>query len=175
MRTTGRIPDLRLEERSYDAVKIWGQGESRTDLALPVTIQNAPSVTINNANNTLVTPLGWINATYSSTPYKLICAASVNNTLVSTGLRALMGLHISNDTASKIYVKMYNKATAPVAGTDVPVEVFMVPANSFRDIDSGFFHGVGYALGLGFATTGLQADNDTTAVAAGVTITVRYK
>jgi hypothetical protein len=51
----------------------------------------------------------------------------------------------------------------------------MVPANSTRDIDMGFHSGVGYTLGLGIATTGAVADSDTTAVAAGVTVVVRYK
>jgi hypothetical protein len=172
MRTTGRIHDLRLEERSYDAVKIWGQGESRTDLALPVTMQN-PLPTGSNVIGT--TYLGYYNPTYSASSYKLIGTASTNSTLASSGWKSLFSLCISNDTASKIYVKMYNKSTAPTVGTDVPLETFMVPANSIRDIDMGFHSGVGYTLGIGIATTGLQADSDTTAVAAGVTVIVRYR
>jgi hypothetical protein len=172
MRTTGRIHDLRLEERNYDAVKIWGQGESRTDLALPVTMQN-PLPTGSNVIGT--TYLGYYNPTYSASSYKLIGTASTNSTLASSGWKSLFSLCISNDTASKIYVKMYNKSTAPTVGTDVPLETFMVPANSIRDIDMGFHSGVGYTLGIGIATTGLQADSDTTAVAAGVTVIVRYR
>jgi hypothetical protein len=163
MRTTGRIHDLRLEERSYDAVKIWGQGESRTDLALPVTVQNSLTVTQNPSMST------------GTTSVKYISAATTNSTLVLTGARNLIDMTISNDTATKVFVKLYNKATAPTVGTDVPFYVVMVPANTTIVYTNPYMYGMNFSLGLGFGITGLSADADTTAVAAGVVVAVNYK
>jgi hypothetical protein len=68
-------------------------------------------------------------------------------------------------------VKLYNKATAPTVGTDVPAMIIPVPAAvagvpGVATLPVGF-NGFRFALGLGLAITGAVADNDTTAVAAG--------
>jgi hypothetical protein len=168
MRTTGRIHDLRLEERNYDAVKIWGQGESRTDLALPVTVQTMPTV------NVALTPSSS-NVTSGATPVSYILAATTNPQLVITGARNLFTIDVSNDSATKFWLKLYNKATAPTVGTDVPVMRFLVPANTVQEFQIPQYYGAYFSLGIGFATTGLVADSDTTAVTAGSAVTVTYK
>jgi hypothetical protein len=168
MRTTGRIHDLRLEERSYDAVKIWGQGESRTDLALPVTIQNAPQVTA-SLNGTTVAPSN------GTTMSSYILAATTNSQLVITGTKNLFTIDVSNDSATKFWLKLYNKATAPTVGTDVPVLRYLVPANTMLEIQIPQYYGAYFSLGIGYATTGLVADADTTAITAGSVVTVTYK
>jgi hypothetical protein len=63
-------------------------------------------------------------------------------------------------------VKLYNKATAPTVGTDVPEMVIRVLAGSNIELTPGL-QGYRFPLGLGIAITGLAADTDTTAVAAG--------
>jgi hypothetical protein len=73
--------------------------------------------------------------------------------------------------AGAAFVKLYNKATAPTVGTDVPLMIIPVPAAvggvpGVAQISPGF-NGYRFALGLGIAITGAVADTDTTAVAAG--------
>jgi hypothetical protein len=69
------------------------------------------------------------------------------------------------------YVKLYNKATAPTVGTDIPEMILPVPAAvsgvpGVANPNIGF-HGLRFALGLGIAITGAAVHTDTTAVAAG--------
>jgi hypothetical protein len=166
MRTTARIHDLRLEERSYDAVKIWGQGESRTDLALPVTVQNTAVVTLNPAASAY---------TYGSTMASYILAATTNSQLVVTGAKNLFTIDVSNDSSTKFWLKLYNKASAPTVGTDVPVMRFLVPANTVQEFVIPQHYGAYFSLGIGFATTGAVADSDTTAITAGSVVNINYK
>jgi hypothetical protein len=84
----------------------------------------------------------------------------------------LQCLYATNTGATIAFVKLYNKATAPTVGTDVPAMIIPVPAavagvpGHSPMINPGF-NGYRFALGLGLAITGLVADTDTTAVAAG--------
>jgi hypothetical protein len=80
-------------------------------------------------------------------------------------------LYATNDAATPAFVKLFNKATAPVPGTDVPEMIIEVPAAvgsglGRAEISPGF-NAYRFPLGLGIAITGGRADSDTTAVAAG--------
>jgi hypothetical protein len=105
------------------------------------------------------------------TPYFLNSAATTNGALIITGTSGLTSLYATNIGAAAAFVKLYNKATAPVVGTDIPEMVIPIPAANagFPGVASpniGFI-GMRFALGLGIAITGGAADADTTAVAAG--------
>lgn len=109
--------------------------------------------------------------TQATTPLIINSAASTNGQLVLTGTSGLQALFASNTGAAAAYVKLYNKATAPTVGTDVPAMIITVPAAvagvpGEKEITPGF-NGYRFALGLGLAITGGAADSDTTAVAAG--------
>lgn len=95
----------------------------------------------------------------------LSSAATTNATLVSAGRKRVYSIVGHNTDSTPHYLKLYNKATAPTVGTDVPVATFYLPATTtfnFR-VDNGLL----FPLGLGYALTAAAADNDTTAVAAG--------
>ena len=96
---------------------------------------------------------------------KVNSANSVNNTLIAAGKAALASLVISNAGGAAAFVKLYDKATAPVAGTDDPALTIPVPASSVLSLAIGDL-GPPFMLGLGLAITNLVADSDTTAVAA---------
>jgi hypothetical protein len=98
--------------------------------------------------------------------YFLNSAATTNGALIYSTTSSLQSLYASNIGASDAFVKLYNKATAPVVGTDVPEMVIRVAAGSNIQITPGL-QGYRFPLGLGIAITGLAADTDTTAVAAG--------
>jgi len=118
---------------------------------------------------------GTVTATVTppapTTPYFLNSAASTNGALIITGTSGLHAFYATNTGASAAFVKLYNKATAPTVGTDVPEMIIPVPAAvsgvpGAAELRPGFI-AYRFALGLGIAITGGAADNDTTAVAAG--------
>jgi len=94
-------------------------------------------------------------------------AASVNATSAKGAAGNVFKIFGNNAKASVIYLKVYNKATAPTVGTDVPVLTIPIAASGRFDIDiggdSGFYLGTGIAYG--FTTD--AADNGTTALLAG--------
>lgn len=105
-----------------------------------------------------------------ATPYILNSVAGTNAALIATGSSGLHAFYATNTGATTEYVKLYNKATSPVVGTDipamiipVPVAVSGVPGVATLPIGNQGFR---FPLGLGIAITGEAADTDTTAVAA---------
>ena len=106
-----------------------------------------------------------------ATPYFVNSAATTNGALILTGTSGLQAFFATNSGATVAYVKLYNKATAPTVGTDVPEMIIPVPAANagvpgVTSVPTGF-NAFRFALGLGIAITGGAADSDTTAVAAG--------
>jgi len=114
---------------------------------------------------------GTINPVVPATPYFLNSAATTNGALILTGTSNVSSFYATNEGATAAYIKLYNKATAPTVGTDVPEMIIPVPAAvsgvpGVANPNIGF-HGFRFALGLGIAVTGAAVFSDTTAVAAG--------
>lgn len=114
---------------------------------------------------------GTVNPVVPATPYFVNSLASTNGALILTGTSGLQSFYATNIGATIAFVKLYNKATAPTVGTDIPEMIIPVPAAvggvpGVATLPIGF-NGFRFALGLGIAITGLVADTDTTAVAAG--------
>jgi hypothetical protein len=98
----------------------------------------------------------------SATSRLLSAAASVNSTLVKASNGTLKRVNGYNARASAVYLKLYNKTTAP-AETDTPKLTIYLPASTAFALlfDDYFSQGIGYRL-----TTG-SADNDTGALSSG--------
>lgn len=93
-------------------------------------------------------------------------AATTNATAVSAVPCDLYGVIAMNTVAAVKYLKIYNKATAPVVGTDIPVlTIPLAPSNALTSIQ--FEMAMYFNLGLSYAITGADGDADATAVAAG--------
>lgn len=112
-----------------------------------------------------------VNPVVPATPYFVNSAATTNGALILTGTSNLSSFYATNEGASAAFVKLYNKATAPTVGTDVPEMTIPVPAAAsgvpgVAAIPIGF-HGFRFALGLGIAITRNAVHTDTTAVGAG--------
>lgn len=103
-----------------------------------------------------------------SSKYHLVAAAGLNATNVKPAAGTLTGWNIFNDTEFPFYVKLYDKATAPVPGVDVPAQTIPVQAGESAEAPPGA--GITYANGIGFATTLELADNDATPIAGGVAV-----
>lgn len=84
-----------------------------------------------------------------------------------------MEVSLSNVTAATVYLKFYNKASAPTVGTDVPILTIPVAAGALYANDFGRL-GKRFATGIAFAITGAAAANDATAIAAGAQLSLTY-
>ena len=93
-------------------------------------------------------------------------AASTNATSGGVGPSALCFVSAYNAAASVRYLKLYDKATAPVVGTDVPVMTIAIQATSQLLMNLGE-NRLLFRNGLAFALTTGAPDADTGAVTAG--------
>lgn len=84
------------------------------------------------------------------------------------------GWYFYNKANAARYVKFYNKASAPVVGTDVPVMTIGLPPGAGANVE--FANGITFAVGIGIGATTGVADADTGAPAANdVVANVMYK
>lgn len=109
--------------------------------------------------------------------YSVISLATTNGANVKASAGQIYVLIATNINAAVRYLKLYNKATAPVVGTDTPVARFAIPGNAGG---AGFVipipDGLAFAAGIGVGLTTGSADGDTGAVAAGdIIVNVLYK
>jgi hypothetical protein len=112
-----------------------------------------------------------------SSPRKWLSAASTNSTLALGRPTVLSDILTVNTTTTIYYLKLYNKATAPTCGTDVPVWTVPIPygaSNSGGGVSHSSPAGMLFSLGLGFCLTSGIADNDTGAAATGITINLGF-
>jgi len=124
----------------------------------------------NNPSNVLIpNSAGGISTT--PTPATTVARlpsslASVNATLVKNAPGTVFFIGGVNTNAAIRYLKLYNKASAPVIGTDTPFMTFALPASSPFNIPIGG-SGIAFSIGIGFGLTVNAPDADATAVAAG--------
>lgn len=108
-----------------------------------------------------------------------ISTASTNAVSAKASAGQVYGYFLSNLNASPAYLKLYNKASAPTVGSDVPVITILIPGNSASNgagANCEFANGIAFGTGIAFATTTGVADADTGAVAANeVVINLFYK
>lgn len=113
----------------------------------------------------------------TGTTYSVVTAASTNSAVVKATAGTLYEITISNPTATAAYVKLYNKATAPTVGTDVPAVTISVPATSATTMPVAIpFGQVGkrFATGIGIACTAAAIATDTGVSVAGIQINATY-
>jgi hypothetical protein len=99
----------------------------------------------------------------TSTARLLSAAATTNATSVKASAGTVKLVTGHNAKAGAVYLKFYNKATAPTVGTDVPRKTIYLAASSPFNIKLDDY----YSAGIAFALTGAGADADTTALSAG--------
>lgn len=135
-----------------------------TDVAssLPVYISGAGTLTTSISG----TPTVSVSALPTPSPNILNSAATTNASSIKTSAATLYSITASNISASARYLKIYNKASAPTVGTDIPALIVPISAGTVFNIDFGSL-GMRLATGLAIAITGAAADSDTTAIAAG--------
>lgn len=136
------------------------------DAVEPVPSLGTPSVAQSGAWTVTVT-------TPSGTAYSAATTASTNAASVKSSAGNLFEITVSNPTATAAYVKLYNKASAPTVGTDVPVVTIPAAAGTFQNVKFGA-NGKRFATGIAIATTAAAAATDTANAVAGVQIHGTY-
>ncbi len=159
--------DTKTSAQATAALQTTGNTSLAALAALIVSARLNVSATFPSAQAVTVTS-GAITATPStavSTP--VVGTASTNAGVVKASGGNLYVVSITNPTAATVFVKLYNKATAPTVGTDAPV--LTIPVAAGQRLTEAY-PPVGHRLGTGisYAITANAATTDATAVAAGV-------
>lgn len=181
-RTCFRLSFVRIFDYERQRVEFLARPSGDLSAAAPVAVQGGSVAISGTAAVSMATQtpiiaagtnaIGTVAPSVPPTAYFLNSAATTNGNLIITGTSGLQTIYGTNTGAGAAYVKLYNKATAPTVGTDVPEMILPIPAAAggvpgvMPAIDCGFI-GHRFPLGLGIAITGGAADTDTTAVAAG--------
>ena len=172
-RTDLRVSFIRVFDYERERVELLARPAGDLASAVPVAMQGGTLTTLSTVTtvSTVTAVTGAGTPAVPATPFFVNSAATTNGALILTGTSGLQAFYATNTGAAAAFVKLYNKATAPTVGTDVPEMIIPVPAAvsgvpGVAQVIPGF-NGHRFALGLGIAITGGAADSDTTAVAAG--------
>lgn len=98
------------------------------------------------------------------TSSRVKAAATTNATSLKASAGNIASIDVFNVAAYSVFLQLYNKASAPTVGTDVPV--WTIPIAAGTGFSRSFPTGKSFATGIAYAITKLQADTDTTAVVA---------
>jgi len=113
-----------------------------------------------------------------TTAFRRLSTADINAIAVKASAGKLLAGAIFNESASKRYVKFYNKASAPAPATDTALLVFtlVLQPNTLVYIDQVLGStGHSFTTGISYAITAALADADVTAIAANeVTMNLLY-
>jgi hypothetical protein len=103
-----------------------------------------------------------------------VLAASTNATSLKGSAGQVYSFCLNSNASYPVYLKLYNKATAPTVGTDTPVSVLEAQAGVpiCKQTEEGF----AFATGIAWAATKGITDADTTAVLiSDGTVEIAYK
>lgn len=128
-------------------------GQTSMAGSAPMTIASDQTITVKATTTT--------NGT---TKTRIVSAASTNATNVKASAGKVMSLRLFNTAAYDVFFKFYDKASAPTVGTDTPS--WTIPIKAGTGYSNNFVLGDDFAIGIAYAITKLQADSDTTVVAA---------
>jgi hypothetical protein len=142
------------------SVQRLSQANALPTVSQPVAVAGTVPVsgTLTSAGTTTNTPV-TPTTTFTNS------AATNNAAFLKNSAGTIWSISAFNAGASPVYVKFYNRTTAPTVGTDVPVMVVAVPATETVMIGGGA-NGIRFATGIAIAIVTGAADTDNTAVAA---------
>jgi hypothetical protein len=110
------------------------------------------------------------------TPFTPVRLTTVTNTprLVKSSSGNLFSWNIINTVGSVIYLKFFDKATAPSVGTDTPILTISIPASSSIYLANSGISQYTFTNGLYIACTLNLVDTDNTAPGGAVTAGIIY-
>lgn len=130
--------------------------EIKNDISNPIPISGTV-----NTNNVISSTVGFSSVKY------VYSAATNNATLVKNSSTVIdsICLYTTVTNTTIAYLKLYNKATIPIVGTDVPFAVFKINVNQGAVVN--FPKGLLLNQGFGFAITRGASPIDNTAIGLG--------
>src|SRR5262245_11745810 len=102
--------------------------------------------------------------TPNSTSHRILTGTTTDSTVVKASPGNLYQVEVYNDTATKFFVKFFDKTTAPNPASDTVKLTIGCQAGLRTSWNS--LNGMAFALGIAFAVVTGIADNNSTAVAA---------
>lgn len=168
--TAGSLSSISLySARNFRIISQGNQTAGTTTLAVYASQQTTPKVsqTVSLTGNPTVQNIVSASANSGfSTYFTLISAASTNATSVKASGGTIGTLLCQVNSGQTCYLKIFNKSSAPVVGTDTPV--LNIPIHSGMAIDVGTsFAGMRLSNGIAIALTRGQALLDSTPTTAG--------
>lgn len=135
-----------------------------------VDAQNAAPVALTSQAMTVASTTLLPSATVGGTilTHHRISTADTNLVNVKNAAGSVAGIEVSNLDTVPIFLKLYNKASAPVLATDTPIKTIMVPAGQTLFLNKTYYDR--HALGISYAITKGIAINDTTALSANLAV-----
>lgn len=127
------------------------------------TMANSAPVVI--ASNQTGIPQGVTATANGATASRINAAASNNLTSVKASAGQLYTIDVFNAAAYNVFLKIYNKASAPVVASDTPV--MTIPIQAGGGYSKTWPMGFPLGTGIAYAIVKLQADTDATNVVAG--------
>ena len=125
----------------------------------------AAFLSIDRGGKQLVAPCGTLDPVLAGyTVTTLDVAAGTNAAFIKNAAGMVYEVHAFNAAAYAVFLRLYNKASAPTVGTDVAFRTIMVPAGGHAVVT--YPGGAYFATGIAYATTKLAAYNDATALVA---------
>lgn len=112
--------------------------------------------------------------TSATKTYRLLsAAASTNGANIKASQGTVTRIFGYNAKATPVYLKLYDKSSAPTVGTDTPRITRYLPASAAFDCQMDDY----FAQGIGIALTGAAADADATVLIAGdiLALNVSYR
>lgn len=162
---TGSAAFLFTSSPLINEVQVFQNNAANLKVDLSGTAANATAIKVDGSAVTQPV-LNVLTAANNNLTYSRVnAAASTNATSLKASAGNIAAIDVFNVAAYMVFLKLYNKASAPTVGTDTPVWTIPLPANGAFSGD--FTAGEYFSTGIAYAITKLQADADTTAVAAG--------
>ena len=108
------------------------------------------------------------------TLHTLEAVATVNATSVKAGAGTVFALSLTNVSAATRYFKLYDKATAPTVGADIPILTIPIPAY-YCLVQAFPLLGLRLGSGIAYAITCAMGNADATGLTLGdVKVVVSY-
>ena len=112
--------------------------------------------------------------TKGANQYSAIAPNNTTGVQIKASAGLITGIQMGSIASGSIYLKLYDKATPPVCGTDTPVKRIPVPEISVFSATLApldFPVGIKFNFGIGYCVTVGLADSDITAPDANTVIT----
>lgn len=104
---------------------------------------------------------------------RIVSAASTNATVAKATPGAVVGWVFGNTNAVVRYLKLYDKASAPTVGTDVPLVVIPLPPGAAGHV--GLPSPIAFRTGISYGlTTGIDDGSSAAVAASEISVSVLY-